>query len=111
MLIQANVTPVDAVLPGRRDRVDVVHEVLGHHHEDRHRYNFTPEKTRSLSGPDCEPNNGYGGFDINVWRYFRKPGASALVRSEKFHTTYTPSDTVICKPEKRTTPPSEDAGD
>ena len=75
------------------------------------RYNFTPEKTRRLSGPDCEPNDGYGGFDINVWRYFRKPGASALERSEKFHTTYTPSDTVICESEKRTTPPSEDAGD
>ena len=75
------------------------------------RYNFTPEKTRRLSGPECEPNDGYGGFDINVWRYFRKPGASALERSEKFHTTYTPSDTVICESEKRTTPPSEDAGD
>ncbi|MET1060007.1 MAG: VanW family protein [Nocardioides sp.] len=75
------------------------------------RYNFTPEKTRRLSGPECEPNDGYGGFDINVWRYFRKPGASALERTEKFHTTYTPSDTVICVPEKRTTPPSEDAGD
>ena len=75
------------------------------------RYNFTPEKTRRLSGPECEPNDGYGGFDINVWRYFRKPGASALERTEKFHTTYTPSDTVICEAEKRTTPPSEDAGD
>jgi vancomycin resistance protein YoaR len=62
------------------------------------RYNFTPEKTRTLTGPDCEPNEGYGGFDINVWRYFRKAGSSTLVRSEKFHTTYTPSDTVICKP-------------
>ena len=75
------------------------------------RYNFTQEKTRHLSGPECEPNDGYGGFDINVWRYFRKHGSSALERSEKFHTTYIPSDTVICEPEKRTTPPSEDAGD
>ena len=75
------------------------------------RYNFTPEKTRRLSGPECEPNEGYGGFDINVWRYFREPGASALERTEKFHTTYTPSDTVICESEKRTTPPSQDGGD
>ena len=75
------------------------------------RYNFTQEKTRHLSGPECEPNDGYGGFDINVWRYFRKHGSSALERSEKFHTTYIPSDTVICEPEKRTTPPSDDAGD
>ena len=35
-----------------------------------------------------------------MWRYFRKPGSSDLVRTEKFHTTYTPSDTVICKPPK-----------
>lgn len=64
------------------------------------RYNFTSPATRTLDTPDCYPNTGYGGFDINVWRYFRKPGSSDLVRSEKFHTTYTPSDTVICKPPK-----------
>ena len=75
------------------------------------RFNFTPESTRRLSGPDCEPNDGYGGFDINVWRYFREPGSSALERTEKFNTTYTPSDTVICEPEKRQTPPSEDGED
>ena len=75
------------------------------------RYNFTQEKTRHLSGPECEPNDGYGGFDINVWRYFRKHGSSALERTEKFHTTYIPSDTVVCEPEKRKTPPSQDAGD
>jgi vancomycin resistance protein YoaR len=75
------------------------------------RYNFTQPKTRRLSGPDCEPNEGYGGFDINVWRYFRKHGSAALERTEKFHTTYTPSDTVICASERRTTPPSQDAGD
>jgi vancomycin resistance protein YoaR len=64
------------------------------------RYNFTSPATRTLDTPDCYPNTGYGGFEINVWRYFRKPGSSDLVRSEKFHTTYTPSDTVICKPPK-----------
>ena len=64
------------------------------------RYNFTSPATRTLDTPDCYPNTGYGGFDINVWRYFREPGSSDLVRSEKFHTTYTPSDTVICKPPK-----------
>ena len=89
----------------------MVDQDLGHHHEDRQPLQLHPEKTRRLSGPECEPNDGYGGFDINVSRYFRKPGASALERTEKFRTTYTPSDTVICEPEKRTTPPSEDAGD
>jgi hypothetical protein len=33
---------------------------------------------------------------VDVSRYFREPGSSALVRTEKFHTTYIPSDTVIC---------------
>jgi vancomycin resistance protein YoaR len=62
------------------------------------RYNPTKPATRVLTTKDCYPNTGYGGFDIDVWRYFRKPGSSALVRSEKFHTRYLPSDTVICKP-------------
>ena len=34
VLIQANVTPEHAVHAGRRDGVDVVDEVLGHHHHD-----------------------------------------------------------------------------
>jgi vancomycin resistance protein YoaR len=61
------------------------------------RYNFTEPGTRTLTTSDCYPNSGYGGFDIDVWRYFRKPGSEKLVRTEKFHTTYTPSDTVICE--------------
>ena len=62
------------------------------------RYAFTSPATRTLpAGPTCVPNTGYGGFDINVWRYWRKHGSSKLERTEKFHTTYTPSDTVICK--------------
>ena len=69
------------------------------------------EQTRRVDTRQCHPNDGYGGFDINVWRDFRRPGSSAVVRSEKFHTTYIPSDTVICESEKRTTPPSEDGGD
>jgi vancomycin resistance protein YoaR len=60
------------------------------------RYNFTEPETRRLEGDDCVPNEGYGGFDIDVFRYFRKPGEEELVRKETMHTTYTPSDTVIC---------------
>jgi vancomycin resistance protein YoaR len=61
------------------------------------RYNFVGPATRTLSGPDCYPNTGYDGFDINVMRYFKKPGDSNLDHQEKFHTHYIPSDTVICK--------------
>ncbi len=60
------------------------------------RYNFTSPETRRVDTLQCHPNEGYGGFDIDVWRYFRKPGSSELVRQEKFHTSYIPSDTVIC---------------
>lgn len=61
------------------------------------RYRFTKPEKRTLSGPTCVPNSGYGGFDINVKRIFRKPGSSAVARTETFHTRYTPSDTVVCK--------------
>jgi vancomycin resistance protein YoaR len=60
------------------------------------RYNLTMPETRHLSGDECVPNTGYGGFDIDVFRYFHKPGRSAVVRKETMHTTYTPSDTVVC---------------
>lgn len=72
------------------------------------RYNFTSPATRTLpAGDDCVPNTGYGGFDIDVWRYWRKHDSSKLVRTEKFHTTYTPSDTVVCKePEPKKKPKS-----
>jgi vancomycin resistance protein YoaR len=60
------------------------------------RYNYTTEETRRVDTLQCHPNDGYGGFDIDVYRYFRRPGSSELVRTEKFHTTYIPSDTVIC---------------
>jgi hypothetical protein len=63
------------------------------------RYNFTEEETRYIDDEDCVPHDGYGGFDIDVYRYFRKAGSDELVRKETMHTTYTPSDTVICTAE------------
>lgn len=68
------------------------------------RYNITQEETRRIDTRKCHPNQGYGGFDIDVFRYFREAGSSELVRKEKFHTTYTPSDTVVC-----TNPNAEDS--
>lgn len=64
------------------------------------RYNFRPPATRTLSTPDCYPNEGYSGFDVDVTRTFKKPGSDEVVKTEKFHTAYTPSDTVVCKPPK-----------
>jgi hypothetical protein len=62
------------------------------------RYNVTDEETRYITDEECVPHEGYGGFDIDVFRYFRKPGSNEVVRKETFHTTYTPSDTVVCGP-------------
>ena len=61
------------------------------------RYDFTPEKTRRLNSNDCVPNDGYAGFDVDVTRHFRRAGESELHHEEQFHTTYLPSDTVICE--------------
>ncbi len=60
------------------------------------RYAFSSPDTRHLSGPECVPHSGYRGFQIDVTRVFRKHGRSEIHHTEKFHTTYTPSDTVVC---------------
>ncbi len=61
------------------------------------RYDPVPPDTRRISDPDCEPFTGYGGFEIDVYRDFRRPDKAKIVRTETFHTDYTPADTVICQ--------------
>ena len=61
------------------------------------RYAFTSPDTRYMSGEDCVPNEGYGGFQIDVTRVFRKAGESEVDHTEEFHTVYTPSDSVVCQ--------------
>ena len=61
------------------------------------RHNFTEPDTRRLSGPECVPNEGYGGFDIDVYRTFYEVGSKKVHHRETFSTTYLPSDTVICE--------------
>jgi vancomycin resistance protein YoaR len=60
------------------------------------RYAFTSPATRRIPGEDCVPNEGYGGFDVDVYRLFSRPGSSTVESRERFHTSYIPSDTVIC---------------
>lgn len=60
-------------------------------------YNHTSPQERRVDTVNCHANTGYGGFDVDVWRYFSPVGDNTEgPRTEKFHTTYTPSDTVIC---------------
>jgi len=61
------------------------------------RHNFTEPETRRLSGPECVPNEGYGGFDIDVYRAFYRVGSRKVDHRETFSTTYLPSDTVVCE--------------
>ncbi|QIK74160.1 VanW family protein [Nocardioides piscis] len=61
------------------------------------RHNITKAEVRRIDDRKCHPNEGYGGFDIDVVRYFEPAGANTETREpETFSTTYTPSDTVIC---------------
>ena len=60
------------------------------------RYALTSPETRYLSGPECVPNTGYSGFQIDVTRIFRRHGKPEVDHTENFHTTYTPADTVVC---------------
>lgn len=66
------------------------------------RYNYTSPETRYLQTPDCYAYTGSSGFTIDVFRDFRRPGESEVVKTEKFNTVYTPSDSVRCGP-----PPGE----
>ena len=61
------------------------------------RTNITQPAVRRIDDLKCHPNEGYGGFDIQVVRYFEPvDGNDQPPREETFSTTYTPSDTVIC---------------
>ena len=61
------------------------------------RYNLTQHKTRRIDDLNCHANEGFGGFDIDVVRYFTPVDGNTETRDDEvFSTTYTPSDTVIC---------------
>ncbi|RYB95063.1 hypothetical protein EUA93_12335 [Nocardioides oleivorans] len=61
------------------------------------RYNLTEPKTRRVDTLKCHPNVGYGGFDIDVVRYFDPVNGNTETRDDEvFRTTYIPSDTVVC---------------
>jgi vancomycin resistance protein YoaR len=60
------------------------------------RYDPRPFRTRHLRGAGCVPNQGYDGFDIDVHRLFYRHGSTRLHHRETMHTSYAPSDTVVC---------------
>jgi vancomycin resistance protein YoaR len=75
------------------------------------RYAYVPAATRTLTTPDCEPHTGWSGFQVDVTRIFRKHGSATVDHTEKFHTVYTPSDTVVCKKPAPPAPGKPDPAD
>ncbi len=72
------------------------------------RYNFTSPQTRTLTTSDCEAHTGYGGFDVDVTRIFNRADTGEEVRREVFSTTYTPSDSVVCRSPEPAPAPTPD---
>jgi vancomycin resistance protein YoaR len=64
--------------------------------EESEPYDYTSPGTRYDSSSNCYAQTGYSGFDIDVYRYFRRHGSDELHHKETMHTTYIPADTVIC---------------
>jgi hypothetical protein len=60
------------------------------------RTRITEPQTRYLQTEDCEEFSGTKGFDIDVFRTFRKPGSPKVVKKQTFHTRYIAGDTVRC---------------
>ncbi|CUR56282.1 VanW family protein [metagenome] len=108
ILIQANVTPATPSAQGVVTVAMWSTKVWDITTTTSDRYAYTAPETRTLTTADCYPNTGYSGFQVDVTRYFRKVGESALDHKEVFHTVYTPSDTVICKPPKQSPSPTPD---
>jgi vancomycin resistance protein YoaR len=65
------------------------------------RTNVKPPKTVYDDSDDCVDQDPSDGFDVSVTRTFRRPGSSAVVRTQTFRTHYIPEDDVICGPKPR----------
>ncbi|WP_344917961.1 VanW family protein [Streptosporangium oxazolinicum] len=61
------------------------------------RYNVTPFKSETDSGPDCIPMVGQNGFTIDVWRVFKQDGKE--IKRVKKTTVYRPELDLKCVPE------------
>ena len=98
VLIQAGITPSSASAQGSATVTMWSTKYWEITTSESERYNLTQPETRVLNTEDCYPNEGYGGFDIDVTRHFHLPSDPSQDHDEVMHTHYTPSDTVICQP-------------
>jgi vancomycin resistance protein YoaR len=58
------------------------------------RYDYKETKSITSADPDCVPQSPVPGFKIDVTRIFYKDGK--VVKREKFHTEYIPTDHITC---------------
>lgn len=88
---------VDKSAPGRQGAMHVqmygtkVYEVTAGQSERR---NFRTPGTREISSPTCSPQSPITGFDIDIYRTFKKDGK--VVRKETHTTRYKAGDRVVC---------------
>ena len=101
VLIQAGITPSSPSAQGSATVTMWSTKYWEITTSESERYNLTQPETRVLNTEDCYPNEGYGGFDIDVTRHFHLPSDPSQDHDEVMHTHYTPSDTVICQPPSR----------
>jgi vancomycin resistance protein YoaR len=59
-------------------------------------YDFTEPQERYVTDEDCVEQTGFGGFEVDVFRYVSRRGER--VRTEKDHVVYDAADTVYCEP-------------
>ncbi len=83
ILIDTNVTPGDATGTGVVTATLYSTKYWDITSKTGERYDYTQPTTRTLSGDDCYAYEGSSGFSINVWRYFRRAGESALERDRE----------------------------
>ncbi|MGH3355071.1 MAG: VanW family protein, partial [Nocardioidaceae bacterium] len=72
-------------------------------------YDFTDAEVRYDTSDSCVEQIGYGGFEVDVYRYFNRNGER--VDSETDHVIYNPAPTVHCRPApKEASSDSQDGG-
>ena len=101
VLIQAGVTPEHPVDAGRGDGVDVVHEVLGHHHHRPATATTSPRPaTRTLTTAGLLPQHRVRRLRHRRLALLPPARRVRAGRHREDAHDYIPSDTVICKPPK-----------
>jgi vancomycin resistance protein YoaR len=70
------------------------------------RTNYRTPKTVYDPSAGCVSQGANPGFDVSVTRTFRRPGSTAVARTQTFHAVYRAEDQVICAPEPEPEPES-----